>query len=113
MTSRSYALLAFLAGLVLGVAAVVCNSFAWGPSCTPELAGAHSVARVLAIAAGLTLLAVPLLCLGIVIAALVQRRDDDGFWARLNATLFVVWWPVAVYAWLILGQIADSGCDPS
>ena len=107
--------LAFLPALAAAVAALLalaalwCNSLAWASGCTPQNASFRPVAQVLAVAAFVFLLSVPVLCVAAVVVTLVRA----GGRRTLNVALFVIWWPVAYNAWILLGTIAHGGCDPS
>ena len=105
--------LASVAAAGLAFAALVFNSRAWSPGCTPHVSSARPVAQVLAVAALAMLLAVPVLCIAGLVRARLRRGPGDAGWAAVNVALFVVWWPAAYNAWILLGTIAHGGCDSS
>ena len=73
----------------------------------PESSSARPVAQVLAVAALVVLLSVPVLSLA------GMRRRGNGWSTALNATVFLLWCPVAYSVWILLGTIAGGGCDSS
>jgi hypothetical protein len=106
---RWASLLAAVVAALLALGALYCNSLAWASGCIPDHASARPVAQALAVAAFVILLSSPVLC----VAGIVVTRGRGGGWRTVNATLFVLWWPVAYNAWILLGTIAHGGCDSS